>query len=279
MKFTVTILVITLTSAALGQESQTSQSHETVSLPETGGERDGASKPNLQNVERLIVEETNAFRQEHGREPVAVDQSLETAAREFAEYMAKNGQYGHRADGRTPHERTAAAGYENCVVRENIAYAFRSSGFTTEQLAERHVTGWKESPGHRRNMLARHVTETGVAVAKSEGSDIYLAVQIFARPQSAAIQFVATNESDLTVTYRVGHRSFPLAPRVTRTHQMCTPQAVVFLPANSEDEAADPASPVARMKPEDEDRLVVVPADVGYRVETRREETARKTGG
>jgi uncharacterized protein YkwD len=43
------------------------------------------------------------------------------------------------------------------------------------------VEGWKRSPGHRRNLLAREATQTGVAVARSD-QGYYYAVQLFGRP-------------------------------------------------------------------------------------------------
>lgn len=37
-----------------------------------------------------------------------------------------------------------------CIVSENIAHQYNSLGFTTEELAEQFVQGWKNSPGHRK---------------------------------------------------------------------------------------------------------------------------------
>lgn len=273
-----TALLAALLAAApvYGRQAEEGADQETVSLPDTDGEQAGAATPDIEKVERLIVERTNAFRKEHEHEsePVAADETLSKAAREFARYMAGEGRYGHEADGRTPAERATAAGYDYCIVRENIAYAFQSTGFTTAQLADRFVTGWQESPGHRENMLAPHVTQTAVAVAKAEGSDVYVAVQLFARPKNAAIEFEVANESELTVTYRVGNRELELAPRVVQTHTLCEPKAVVFLPVaageSTDAEAAEPPGPVAEVEPKGGERLSVVPAEEGYRVDVRR---------
>ena len=87
-------------------------------------------------------------------------------AQAFADYMARTDRYGHTADGNQPSDRAKARGYDYCIVLENIAYAFNSEGFTGEKLAGQFVTGWQNSPGHRRNMLDPDVTETGVAVLK-----------------------------------------------------------------------------------------------------------------
>ena len=40
-----------------------------------------------------------------------------------------------------------------------------SSGFTPKELADGFLEGWKQSPGHRKNMLDPDVTQIGVGVA------------------------------------------------------------------------------------------------------------------
>jgi uncharacterized protein YkwD len=253
---------------APAKETPTEQT-ETVEAP---GEREGAAKPDLAAVVRGIVERTNAFRKEQRREPVQTDEKLAEAASDFARYMAKTDRYGHKADDRTPADRVAAAGYDPCVVEENIAYRFRETGFTTDDLAEGFVVGWEQSPPHRRNMLDRSVTVTGAGVAQSEKTGVYYAVQLFGRPKSAAIGFEVTNQSELTVAYRVGDRTFQLPPRVTRTHEECRPATVRFLPDDPGLRASHPSGTVARFTPKGGERMTVVPADKGYRVEIARRE-------
>ena len=79
-------------------------------------------------------------------------------------------------------ERARRHGYAWCFIAENIAYQYDSRGFATESLAHGIVEGWKKSAGHRRNLLAREATHTGVAVARSEKTGYYYAVQLFGRP-------------------------------------------------------------------------------------------------
>ena len=181
-----------------------------------------APAADLTEAARQVVEATNAFRKAQGREPVSVDPALERAAREFAGFMAKTGKYGHGADGRTPAQRAVAQGYEYCIVLENIAWLYRSSGYGTAALAEALVEGWKGSPEHRRNMLNTAVTQTGVGIAQGEGGRYY-AVQMFGRPKSAAIRFSVRNRAGEMIEYRAAGRSFSLAPRATRTHTVCRP--------------------------------------------------------
>ena len=98
--------------------------------------------PDLARVTQLIVERTNQFRKSEGRPEVAANDKLTAAAKTFAEYMARTLRYGHTADGSKPADRAAKQGYEYCLIAENIAYAYRSTAFTAEDLAKLFVEGW-----------------------------------------------------------------------------------------------------------------------------------------
>src|SRR5690606_15257530 len=141
------------------------------------------------------------------------DEDLAKTAAEFARYMARTDKYGHRADDRSPSERATAQGYQYCLVSENIAYQFQTQGFQTAKLVEGFVDGWKDSPGHRENMLEPAVTQTGVAVAQSETTGVFYAVQMFGRPQSAKIGFRLANPTEVSLEYQLGGQKFSLPPR------------------------------------------------------------------
>ena len=176
---------------------------------------------------------TNEFRRENALEELKTDSKLQKAASYFAAFMARTNKYGHEADGNHPWERAALFGYDYCVVAENIAFQMKSTGFETKELASKFFEGWKRSPPHRKNMLQPHVTETGVAIGHAPGSDRYFAVQLFARPQSDAIQFQVTNRTDEAIQYTVGaakggeaesdRQAFELPPRATMSHTRCLP--------------------------------------------------------
>jgi uncharacterized protein YkwD len=215
-------------------------------VPDTSGKR-----PDLARAAELITEKTNAFRKEEGGAPVTADEKLTAAARYFARWMAEHDEYGHTADGKRPAERAKEHGYDYCIVLENIANAFDSRGFETAQLADQFFTGWKESPGHRKNMLDPDVTETGVAIARSEKTGYYYAVQMFGRPKSQAIEFRIENRSGEAVSYVIGDRTFELPPRMIRTHTQCRPGEAKFRwPGDDEAKAA--------VKPANGDRFAVV---------------------
>jgi len=93
---------------------------------------------------------------------------------------------------------------------ENVAYGCKDSPCVIQQ--------WVRSSGHRKNMLDPDVTDTGVAVARSEKTGRYYAVQMFGRPKSAAVKFSVANESGEAVTYEVGGESFELPPDAGSTH-------------------------------------------------------------
>lgn len=122
--------------------------------------------PDLAAAVKGIIDQTNAFRTDEKKLPVKTNEKLMATASYFAQYMAKNDRYGHSADGARPADRATKHGYEYCIVLENIAYRYSSEGIATGELSTGFFTGWKESPGHRRNMLDADVDETGVAIAQ-----------------------------------------------------------------------------------------------------------------
>lgn len=247
--YTFTIACVVGLSTATAQEFFERASDRTTS-PDGG--------PDLEQAEKQIIARTNRFRQEHDLEPVERNSELDAAAEYFAQFMARTDKYGHRADGSTPSERAEEHGYDYCIVAENIAMQYSSAGFGTKELARKFVRGWIESPKHRENMLNPNVTEIGVAIAQSDDSGRYYAVQMFGRPRSAQIEFQIANESQTTVRYELGDRTFRLPPRYTRTHQRCRPSKLIF---------RRPEAESVTFTPEDGDSFVVTASqDAGYEV-------------
>jgi len=189
----------------------------------------GQDSSMIQSVEKAIIQQTNDFRGSNQLRVVNSDEHLTQAAKGFAEFMARTGKYGHRADGMTPAERAEEAGYEYCVVRENIAYRSNSGEVTEKSLTDVFVQGWIDSPPHRENMLAKFSTDTGVAVATTDNITYY-AVQLFGRPHSAAFQLTITNESDITQTivFRANDQQekMELQPRMIVKLTRCFPTTI-----------------------------------------------------
>lgn len=208
-------------------------------------------KPDLQVAVKSIIEKTNEFRKQEGKAPVVENNKLMETARYFADYMAINDRYGHTADETRPADRAKKHGYEYCIVLENIAYQYSSAGFTTDKLGTKFFDGWKNSPGHRRNMLDADVTESGVAIARSENTGYYYAVQLFGRPKSQSIEFQISNRSLSPVTYQLDEETFTLEPRYIRTHTRCRPPQLSL-------QASGEAKEVESVKPATGERFVVV---------------------
>lgn len=209
--------------------------------------------PDPKAVADLAVQLTNQFRAQEGRHDVSVNGRLLGTARDFADYLAKTGRFSHEADGSNPAGRAKKHGYDYCIVSENIAYRYSSAGFTTRELAEGFVADWKNSPGHRKNMLEPDVTETAVAVAGGRPGHYY-AVQLFGRPLSQSIRFSVANRSEAAIRYSMDGKSFSLGPRQTRTHQNCRSSEIELNRAGARD---------ARASPKNGDSFVVVRSDSG----------------
>ena len=177
---------------------------------------------------RRVVALTNDFRRTQNLQPTGPAPQLASAARYFADFMARTGKFSHTADGSEPAARAKRFGYEYCTVAENIAYVFSSQGTDTSELARRVVEGWQKSPGHRPNMLDPEVTETAVASAHSGGTDYYYAVQLFGRPKSQMVEFAVANRTGTGVEYMLDGKTFQLPTRTTITHQICKRPVVQF---------------------------------------------------
>ncbi len=185
--------------------------------------------PDLPAVEASVVEMTNAFRSQNELGLVTPNAVLTAVARAYATYLAKSGQFSHTADGRQSGDRMTAGGYAWCLAGENLASALDSRGFASRDLAKSSVEGWINSPGHRHNMLAPHVTEIGVGVARAPGAaPKFVSVQLFARPQALSYQFQISNSAKLPVTYSFGGEQQTIEPSYAVTHSACAPSDLTF---------------------------------------------------
>jgi len=215
--------------------------------------------PNLAAAARQVIAAMNEFRREQDLGPLEAEGALTSSAREFAAYMARTGNYGHEADGRTPAERAKAHGYDYCSIAENIAWLSSRRAFLTAQLAQGFVEGWKHSPEHRKNMLRPEVTESGVAIARAE-SGRYYAVQMLGRPASLSVRFQIENRAGAAVSYELDGREFTLPARVTRTHKQCSEATLAF---------RRPRGGARTVRAGDGDRLTVVRKPAGELAVTR----------
>ena len=188
--------------------------------------------PDLPQTEAAIIALTNSFRRSERLGEVTPSKVLTAAAHAFAAYLAKSGSFAHEADGRTPAARATAAGYRYCAIAENLALDMDSRGFSTGRLAAEAMAGWRNSPPHRKNLLAPDVTEIGVGIAKAADKEKYLSVQLLGRPQSLSYSFKIENRTGWTISYTAGLQTVELKPRFIMTHSPCGPVAVTFQKAS-----------------------------------------------
>lgn len=137
----------------------------------------------LAQLDDLLVAELQAFRTTQGLATLARNPLLDEAAQTLADVMARKDELSHRADGQRAGDRIEDTGYVLCTNgapwAENIA---RSSQFgSTLDVADIMMTGWINSPGHRRNMVGAFA-EVGLAVAETSDRSRVYAAQVFATP-------------------------------------------------------------------------------------------------
>lgn len=216
-------------TAGVTGQGTASGAAQTPEKPATEASQDLSPVEQQPEVAKRIVESTNRYRESEELPEVRPNPELARAAREFAEFMAGTGKYGHTADEKEPRERAAEHGYKACIVAENIGLQFGTRPLSSEALAGSFVEGWKNSKVHRANLLDPDVMETGVAVAKSEQSGRFYAVQLFGRPKSASIRAEIENRAGVLVKYKIGEENFELEDRVVRIHELCRPTEFTFL--------------------------------------------------
>jgi uncharacterized protein YkwD len=99
----------------------------------------------------------NAYRQEKGLKPLKLDPALTEAAKAHSRDLAKWDRISHYgSDGSNPWDRVKRAGYNARVAAENVG---------TGQVDISEVfRGWKESPGHNKNLLLTDAEHMGIAL-------------------------------------------------------------------------------------------------------------------
>jgi uncharacterized protein YkwD len=211
-----------------------------------------------EDVETRVVALTNDLRKQQALRAVQTESHLVDAARYFAGQIAATDKLEHDADGSTPAERVTKRGYRYCMVAENLAYEFNSTGFTPERLAENFVRGWSESPTHRANMLEPDFTQIGIGVAAGSQRGEYYVVQVFGRPWSETFKFRVTNRSADTIRYEFRKRTIALGPKQMRTHESCASGELKFNWSRQQQPTT--------VAPRDGDRFTVIDSGRAYQV-------------
>ena len=124
-------------------------------------------------IERYVHRKVNTRREDRDRDRLEGHPKLIDAAQSHARDMAKRGFYSHTdPDGTGPGERIPGKRWSENINKEY------DGGRHPSTIAENAVASWMQSAGHRRNILNREFSRSGVGVWK-RGEDVYL-VQVFA---------------------------------------------------------------------------------------------------
>ena len=122
----------------------------------------------------VIVDLTNEERTDLAVGPLVRSSTLDAAAKQKAEHMAKNQYFAHYSpDGVSPWYWFDQVGYNYLHAGENLAIHFSDSGEVIE--------AWMNSPSHRANIANGNYQEIGVGTARGtyEGFDTIYVVQLF----------------------------------------------------------------------------------------------------
>ena len=102
-----------------------------------------------------------------------------------------------------------------------------SRGFETRALAGEAVQGWKNSPGHRDNLLLPTKTEIGVAVVRApDKNPKFISVQLFGRPESPEDRVPHREPGGHAGALRAGRGNPHAARRAHRQHTAAIPSSL-----------------------------------------------------
>lgn len=125
-----------------------------------------AAAVSSKTYEKQVISATNEFRKSHHLKSVKSQSCVDRWAEDQAQWMASTGTFAHR-EGRM---RQILRDCKLTMVSENIALNFRSG--------TKAVTGWKNSAGHRKNMMASKMRYIGVGAVKGSDGQWYVS-QVF----------------------------------------------------------------------------------------------------
>ena len=101
----------------------------------------------------------NAYRKERGLKPLKLNPELTEAAKNHSRDLAKWDRISHfGSDGSNPWDRVKRSGYNARVAAENVG--------TGQTSFEEVLKGWKESPGHNKNLLLADAEHVGIALVR-----------------------------------------------------------------------------------------------------------------
>ena len=156
-----------------------------ITKPSTGGSS-SESKPNdstvtsdkfMAQVEQAIFNKVNQERAKAGVAPLTYNTTMEKYARIKSQDMGDNNYFDHKdLNGNLITTKMKADGVSYQAWGENIAYI---GGITDPtQLANKFMTNWMNSSGHRKNILSTNFKSIGVGVYKV-GNKVYATQEFY----------------------------------------------------------------------------------------------------
>jgi uncharacterized protein YkwD len=129
----------------------------------------GGGLREIESLEEQCLGEVNRVRKAHHLAPLEFSGELLDVARDYSRRMAEEGFFAHNdPDGRTLRERVARANIRWHVIGENLAY---SNGYINPVAAS--MSGWMDSPGHRRNILDPEWRQTAIGAWISANGTVF----------------------------------------------------------------------------------------------------------
>src|SRR6185369_7006229 len=123
----------------------------------------------IESLEQQCLDEINRVRRRSGLHQLGFYEDLLPVARGYSRRMAEQHFFSHSdPEGRTVRERVDEADIKWRIVGENLAY---SNGYLNPVMAS--VSGWMESPGHRRNILEPDYNLTAIGAWISPDGTVY----------------------------------------------------------------------------------------------------------
>ena len=130
----------------------------------------------IESLEQQCFDEVNRVRLGRRLPPFNFYDDLLSVARAYSRRMAEQHFFSHKdPEGRTVRERVDEAEIKWRIVGENLAY---SNGYLNPVAAS--VSGWMDSPGHRRNILDPEYNLSAIGAWIAPDGTVYF-TEIFLR--------------------------------------------------------------------------------------------------
>lgn len=106
----------------------------------------------------------NAYRKENGLKPLQLNATLNEVAKGHSRDLAKWDRISHfGSDGSNPWDRVKRGGYNARLAAENVG--------TGQVTFDEVLKGWKDSPGHNKNLLLGDATHMGIALVHEQKTE------------------------------------------------------------------------------------------------------------